>query len=108
MQTISCELCNMKFKTEKYLKAHLKSKRHLMWSETKPTKLHKCHCGKVFSHRQSLYLHKKSCTDTSVDARASMEPPWQKGKEKAPRDQKGNGKTALLASREENQAGNSG
>ena len=23
-----------------------------------------------------------------------MEPPWQKGKEKAPRDQKGNGKTA--------------
>ena len=67
MQTISCELCNMKFKTEKYLKAHLKSKRHLMWSETKPTKLHKCHCGKVFSHRQSLYLHKKSCTDTSVD-----------------------------------------
>ena len=62
MQSICCEVCNMKFKSEKYLKAHLKSKRHLSWSEKKPTNQHKCKCGKVFSYRQSLYLHKKSCT----------------------------------------------
>lgn len=62
MQSICCEVCNMTFKSEKYLKAHLKSKRHLSWSEKKPTNQHKCKCGKVFSYRQSLYLHKKSCT----------------------------------------------
>lgn len=67
MQCICCEVCNMKFKTEKYFKAHLKSKRHLLWSETKPLKQYKCECGKVFSHRQSLYLHKKSCTHIKME-----------------------------------------
>ena len=67
MDTIFCEVCNMNFKTKKYLNAHLKSKRHLLWSDSKLTKQHKCHCGKVFSHRQSLYLHKKSCNCISVE-----------------------------------------
>ena len=73
MQTTCCEICNMKFKTEKYLKAQLKSKRHLMWSETKPKKQHQCNCGKIFSHRQSLYLHKKTCTCTHIDEVESVE-----------------------------------
>jgi hypothetical protein len=43
-----------------------------------------------------LFLQCKSVGGLYRDGppRASMEPPWQKGKEKAPRDQKGNGKTA--------------
>ena len=67
MQCICCEVCNMKFKTKKCLKAHLKSKRHLLWSEAKPLKQYKCKCGKVFAHRQSLYLHKKSCTNIKME-----------------------------------------
>ena len=67
METFRCKLCSMKFKTEKYFKAHLKTKRHLLWSETKSVKRHRCYCGKVFSHRQSLYLHKKSCNCVCVE-----------------------------------------
>ena len=60
-----CSVCNMTFKTEKYLKEHVKSKRHLLWC-VKKGKTYACKCGKEFSHRQSLHTHKKSCKNMHI------------------------------------------
>ena len=50
-----CRLCTRKFKEERYLKEHLKSKHN-------PTQLFKCDtCEKWFNYRASLLNHKKTC-----------------------------------------------
>ena len=56
----SCAACSQQFKSNKCLQSHLKSKRHKDSIENKFN--YKCGCGKSYSHRQSLSVHKKSCS----------------------------------------------
>jgi 23S rRNA pseudoU1915 N3-methylase RlmH len=53
----------MNFKNQRCYKGHLKSKRHQqnVTNELKTSLPFKCDCGKQYTHRQSLYNHKKQC-----------------------------------------------
>lgn len=60
-----CFTCNKTFKSPKCLQAHLKSKRHLN-AVNKVSLSFECGvCGKMYSCRQSLHVHKKSCFEKS-------------------------------------------
>jgi 23S rRNA pseudoU1915 N3-methylase RlmH len=63
MNNLRCEYCNINFKQPRCYKEHLKSKRHQqnITNELKISLPFKCHCGKQYIHRQSLYNHKKKC-----------------------------------------------
>lgn len=61
----TCEKCNYKSNNKSHYKEHLKTKKH---NTTKPKKIHTkytCNCGKTYSHRGSLYNHKKICKDNN-------------------------------------------
>jgi hypothetical protein len=55
-----CSNCCIQFKTKRIYETHLKSNKHL--KNTNNDLKFKCDCGKFFSHRQSLSLHRKNCT----------------------------------------------
>jgi hypothetical protein len=56
-----CDICNIYFKSKAYLDKHVaNSKLHAKRSVS--DLCHVCTCGKKYSHRQSLHLHKKTCT----------------------------------------------
>ena len=61
-----CETCSIVFSRKQAYETHLKSKKHAKRSE--PNKLHICGCGKSYSCRQSLYVHRKTCNQQSCDA----------------------------------------
>lgn len=59
-----CDLCN--YNTDRYSQytRHLNTSKHKQINETynkNQNKKYNCSCGKYFSHRQSLSLHKKKC-----------------------------------------------
>jgi len=55
-----CDICKMTFKTKAYLEKHIaNSKLHAKRSVS--DLCYVCPCGKKYSHRQSLHLHRKSC-----------------------------------------------
>lgn len=57
-----CITCNKSFKSPKCLQAHLKSKRHQNAVNKVSLLCFECGvCGKMYSCRQSLHVHKKSC-----------------------------------------------
>ena len=58
-----CKICNVSFKSNKYLQQHLKCKRHAEQITTQSTNSkYQCKvCGKKYSIRQSLHAHKKLC-----------------------------------------------
>ena len=58
-----CISCNMSFKSNKCLQQHLKCNRHTKRiTKPSPAPRFECGvCGKKFSYRQSLHVHKKSC-----------------------------------------------
>lgn len=55
---ICCSTCNVTFKSKRNLQVHLKSKKH---NEFNVARKYKCSCGKSFSHRQGLHVHKSKC-----------------------------------------------
>ena len=58
-----CISCNTSFKTNKCLQQHLKCNRHTE-RITKPSPIPRfecSECGKKYSYRQSLHVHKRSC-----------------------------------------------
>lgn len=59
--SFSCEICHLEFKSQKYLNSHLKTKKHKQLLDNTGN-FYTCTCGKFYSHRQSLHLHKKKCT----------------------------------------------
>ena len=60
---IRCDSCNVSFTSNKGLYQHMKGKRHTdRINGTSPVLHHACSCGKSYSHRQSLFVHKMSCT----------------------------------------------
>ena len=66
-----CEICNYTTGNSKDYKKHLLTAKHKIQQNT--TKIHAddesyaCECGKKYSHRASLYNHKKKCGDKSHD-----------------------------------------
>ena len=58
-----CLSCNMSFKSNKSLQQHLKCNRHTdRITKPSPVPRFECSvCGKKYSYRQSLHVHKRSC-----------------------------------------------
>ena len=63
-ETNLCLYCNLSFKTQKSLQSHFLSKRHLNKITKKASdEFLCCSCGNAYSCRQSLHIHRKSCTE---------------------------------------------
>jgi hypothetical protein len=58
-----CEKCDYKCFKKSLFEKHLLTKKHNTTNTTKiqQKSFHKCECGKSYSHRASLYNHKKRC-----------------------------------------------
>ena len=65
-----CETCSIVFSRKQAYETHLKSKKHVKRSE--PNKLHVCGCGKSYSCKQSLYVHKKKCNKQSCEQQMNL------------------------------------
>jgi hypothetical protein len=60
----SCKFCDSKYNSHLGLKKHLKNK-HPNNNEKQP-KINDCkYCGKIFSHRQSKWVHEKTCLENN-------------------------------------------
>ena len=62
-----CEKCNFKCSKKQDFNRHILTRKHKMitndYNKTpKNSKPYNCECGKMYSHRQGLYAHKKKCT----------------------------------------------
>jgi 5-methylcytosine-specific restriction endonuclease McrA len=55
-----CSTCNLTFKSKANYTKHLKSQRHLSRLSNECV-VYKCICGKGYSHRVSLCVHRKTC-----------------------------------------------
>jgi hypothetical protein len=60
-----CEKCDFKSSNKKDYNKHLLTLKHqkttLTETENCVKRSYDCICGKTYSHRQSLFTHKKSC-----------------------------------------------
>ena len=65
---IRCDTCNVSFTSNKGLNQHMKGKKHTdRVNGTMPVLDYACSsCGKTYSHRQSLHVHKMSCASPTV------------------------------------------
>lgn len=62
MSEFKCFVCNMGFKSKMNLEKHTtNSKLHAKRVASSETSFHVCDCGKQYSYRQSLHIHKKRC-----------------------------------------------
>ena len=62
MTEFRCIVCNLLFKSKMNLEKHItNSKQHLKRISSCDSFTHVCECGKQYSYRQSLHLHKKKC-----------------------------------------------
>jgi len=64
-----CSSCNVAFASNKGLQQHTKGKRHndRVSGKTHHILQHSCDkCGKSYTHRQSLYVHRMSCPQTKT------------------------------------------
>lgn len=59
--SIRCDTCNLTFKSNKTLSAHLKSQKHMDREGNNFGTLFTCACGKWYIHRQSINRHYKIC-----------------------------------------------
>ena len=61
----ACEKCDFLSSNKKDYKRHLETKKHTILTNTYKILTHKknaCSCGKTYTHRQSLYFHRKKCS----------------------------------------------
>ena len=61
----SCEKCDYFTCKKTDYKRHLETKKHTILTNTYKILTHKknaCSCGKTYTHRQSLYFHRKKCS----------------------------------------------
>ncbi len=70
-----CEKCDYKCSKKQHWKQHCKTKKHNTTNTTKNTtkiqqkynnKQYTCICGKSYTHRATLYNHKKICNSTEL------------------------------------------
>ena len=69
-----CEKCDYKCSKQSQWERHVNTRKHknvdiLLTNVDKlgPIKVHTCYCGKIYSHRQSLSIHKKKCNKYKID-----------------------------------------
>ena len=64
-----CERCDYTCSRKGDFKKHINSKKHNTTNTTKiqPKILHSCECGKKYTHRASLYNHKRGCTYLEIE-----------------------------------------
>ena len=65
-----CAVCDVVCKNKRNYTLHLQSKRHVQRSNN--IQPNTCNCGKRFSHRQSLYLHRKTCDVAQEHTNANL------------------------------------
>ena len=61
----ACKKCDFLSSNKKDYKRHLETKKHTILTNTYnlvTPKKHTCMCGKQYTHRQSLYFHRKKCS----------------------------------------------
>ena len=65
LQNFRCDLCDYSSSRRGDFNKHLKTKRHLQQITTKmqQKKAFICNCGKSYTHRASLFNHKKKCDE---------------------------------------------
>ena len=56
-----CEICSTSFSRKTFLIKHYKTQKHKERADVN-TKLFTCSCGKKYNYKNSLILHKKTCT----------------------------------------------
>ena len=86
-QIFSCEHCDFTCSKESNYNIHILTLKHKIRTNTNfdeekkfqkvpdDNKEYKCHCGKSYSHRQSLSVHKKTCTYRPQSAIEKIEQP---------------------------------
>ena len=64
-----CSICNVAFASNKGLQQHMKGKRHVdrVNGTTNILPLSCGNCGKSYSHRQSLHVHRNTCQPTTLN-----------------------------------------
>jgi len=69
-----CEICDYKCSKQSQWERHISTRKHknidiLLTNVDNlgPKKVHTCYCGKNYSHRQSLSIHKKNCNKYNID-----------------------------------------
>ena len=68
-----CIICNVFLKSGKCMQSHQKSKRHIeKVNNSAPPPNFTCVCGKNYTHRQSLHVHRRSCTAENTIITDSM------------------------------------
>jgi hypothetical protein len=78
----TCETCNVNTSNKKDYTKHLATRKHKLMTKCLPDidikkpKQFICVCGKEYSYRQSLYVHRKTCTPNN-----ETDPPVQPPKE---------------------------
>lgn len=64
---IRCNTCDVEFSSNKGLYQHIKGKRHINKENgTTPVLQYACGCGRTYSYKQSLQLHRNSCNSTAA------------------------------------------
>jgi len=84
----SCEKCNFNCSNKKDYNRHLSTRKHKMFTHVdvnvddktpKNAKAYVCDCGKAYTYRQSLCVHKKKCDFTPPDLENSVVDPMAGG-----------------------------
>ena len=93
-QKYTCEKCDFSCSNKKDYNRHILTKKHQMaeYNQIQPKKCQKtpqeysCECGKTYSHRASLFNHKKKCTyvESEVKVNENIEPENSQVKEETP------------------------
>jgi len=72
-----CAACNYTTPRLSSWKKHIETRKHRLSTGTDEECIHRCECGRIYSHRQSLSYHKRSCMSgsgvTSVSCADTME-----------------------------------
>ena len=67
MEKMNCNICNVEFKSKRCFETHFTTRKHKIRASNDLTDKYKCKCGKMYTFKQGLYAHKKTCTYVPSD-----------------------------------------
>lgn len=72
-QEYICEDCDYKTDRKSKYDRHITTRKHQMFTNvykmlTEKGPVHTCDCGKIYKYRQSLYKHKKTCSEVNKES----------------------------------------
>ena len=71
IQQMYCELCDFRCSKKGDWNRHILTSKHMnaytILTQNKQINKYECECGYSYTHRQSLYTHKKKCSFTKVN-----------------------------------------